>query len=586
MKIVIFSGGTGSVQLQTGLADFFGADKVDYTIITNLADNGLSTGVCRRVMDGKIMGPSDLRKNQMLRAKLLQSVDLDLYKFLDWRITSDASSVKSTILQKLHSLTLEYSIKKILLSGIEGFFSRPSALDIDYDDFSVSNIIYSGLAKQHGYSLDVAGKLFEQVLNIPEDSVISNTDEPMYLVATTESLYEIMDEGDIVNWDNPLDKIASCHFIDNRGQKVLPVMSEKSLKKIAEADLIIFSTGTQWSSLIPTYISAGFDKAIRESKAAKYLIMNCTQDKDVKGVSGDDMIKLLSRYLPLDQMNILSATDGDESLVPTFSPVNVRIIKEKLCDRWEKKHDPQKLVYTLFKDYYSCFLDNKTQVFDYDDTIVARGEADPDTSLQNIKLIRSINSYHDYTLWISTGNSVKAFKKGFTEMPVLADGGVNQYWITESGDVMFKECLDSSFIFSKDETDKLIDIITECGIDVSKVQIRGKVMMSIKPINPEYRHSLVILLTSVLPEYSVKATGRTTIDITKPNMSKAIALDKIFYTQFTFVGDEGYEGGNDYDMAMCPRCRFLYIKSVKDTYMYLTVLNHIIKDSRELIEWN
>lgn len=565
MKIVIFSGGTGSVQLQTGLHDVFKHETLDYTIITNLADNGLSTGVVRKVMDGEIMGPSDLRKNQMLRAKLLRSCDDDLLAFLDKRITMHVSQVETYLKTNIATLDEPYEIKSILEDGVNTFFAQSMAHKIDYDDFSVSNIIYAGLARKYNNSLDKAGELFEKVLNIPKDSVISNTDESMYLCATTESGHVIMDEGDIVSWNNPKDKIISCHFLDVHGKHVQPVMSKKSLDKIAEADLIIFSTGTQWSSLIPTYISEGFYEAIQASKAEKYLLMNATEDKDMKGVSGDEILDILSTHLPLDQINVIAASDGEPTLVPTKRDVYTTSLMEYA----QKKHNPSKLVYTIFHHYYSPYLQNQVQIFDYDDTIVARGEEMQEVSYNNIRMI---NDVKEKDIWISTGNTPKAIKRGFKNIDLLADGGVNLYRINEQGDAVFISCLDDKLIFTKNEIYDIIDSITNVGIDVSKIQVRGRVMISIKPIAPEYRQPVVILLTSLFPEYVVKSTGRTTIDIYKRGLSKTVATDKHFIKPFTFVGDEWYEGGNDYEMSKVERCTFLKIRDVRDTNMYLRIL--------------
>ena len=567
MKIVIFSGGTGSVQLQTGLYEVFGDAVLDYTIITNLADNGLSTGVVRKVMDGEIMGPSDLRKNQMLRAKLEKSCDEDTLRFLDQRITMRAEDVEMYLLTTIAQLDEGPDSKAILELGVRTFFEQPKAMQIDYDDFSVSNIIYAGLARQYANSLDIAGEMFERVLGIPKDSVISNTDQSMYLTATTESGYRIMDEGDIVSWNNPTDKIVSCSFIDVHGEPVVPVMNGKSLKAIAEADLIIFSTGTQWSSLIPTYISKGFREAIEASTASKYLIMNATEDKDMKGVSGDGILNILSDYLPLDKINIIAASNGLQTLIP----FEYETIKAPIVDTYTNKHDPRKLVLSIFNHYYDYQLANDVQVFDYDDTIVARGEQLKSISASNIRMINEIK---DKEVWISTGNTPKAIKRGFKRINLLADGGVNQYIINEQSDAVFVKCLDEKLIFTNNEIYDIIKNITNVGVDVSKIQVRGKVMISIKPIDPAYREPIVILLTSLFPEYVVKPTGRTTIDIYKPGMSKTVALDKLtaFANFFTFVGDEWQVGGNDYEMSLVPRCNFLRIKDVRDTNMYLRIL--------------
>ena len=64
-NIVIFSGGTGSIAIQEGLSLIYGNNNYNLDIIINAYDNGKSTGVCRKIFDNQILGPSDLRKNQM-----------------------------------------------------------------------------------------------------------------------------------------------------------------------------------------------------------------------------------------------------------------------------------------------------------------------------------------------------------------------------------------------------------------------------------------------------------------------------------------------------------------------------------------
>jgi 2-phospho-L-lactate transferase/gluconeogenesis factor (CofD/UPF0052 family) len=51
MKIVILSGGTGSIQLQRGIYSVFNgiSDGLDIKVLVNAYDNGLSTGLVRKV---------------------------------------------------------------------------------------------------------------------------------------------------------------------------------------------------------------------------------------------------------------------------------------------------------------------------------------------------------------------------------------------------------------------------------------------------------------------------------------------------------------------------------------------------------
>ena len=66
---------------------------------------------------------------------------------------------------------------------------------------------------------------------------------------------------------------------------------------IAEADIILFSSGTQWSSLIPTYMHTGLKEMLEKSRAKKYLIMNNIQDCDMKGIGATGLLGTVSRYI-------------------------------------------------------------------------------------------------------------------------------------------------------------------------------------------------------------------------------------------------------------------------------------------------
>ena len=73
-KVLIFAGGTGSIALQTGLHQLYG-NSLQVDVVISAYDNGKSTGECRKIFGGKILGPSDLRKNQLTQFKLYNGLD-------------------------------------------------------------------------------------------------------------------------------------------------------------------------------------------------------------------------------------------------------------------------------------------------------------------------------------------------------------------------------------------------------------------------------------------------------------------------------------------------------------------------------
>ena len=175
---------------------------------------------------------------------------------------------------------------------------------------------YSAAAAVNGYSLRLAGKDMAAFLGI-KDNVHVISDVSLCLKAETESGKIIGDEGEIVEWDNPDDKIASVMLFRD-GREYIPSVDEQTdltrvpaCKSIIEkADLIIFSSGTQWSSLIPSYMHSGLRKMLAASRAKKYVVMNNVEDRDMKGVSANDIVKIIGRHIPVDDVTAVVNLDA------------------------------------------------------------------------------------------------------------------------------------------------------------------------------------------------------------------------------------------------------------------------------------
>src|SRR6185312_1899105 len=75
---------------------------------------------------------------------------------------------------------------ELLQVAVEEYFKSPVALQIEYDDFSLANIIYAGLARANGNSLRTAAGLMARAMNIA-DSVLVNDDKSLFLGAITRS---------------------------------------------------------------------------------------------------------------------------------------------------------------------------------------------------------------------------------------------------------------------------------------------------------------------------------------------------------------------------------------------------------------
>lgn len=307
-KIIIFGGGSGLSQLLKGLKLF----PIDITAVVSVSDNGGSTLRLRK--DFNIPAVGDISKVLMA----MSNTDSDIINLMNYRFKQSKSLGN-------------HSIKNLLLTALldqKGNFT--SAIPV--------------LAKL----LDIEG----QVLPITEDNV--------ELVGITEENQKIYGETSITKCKKKINRIMY-------DKKIKP--NPEVLKAIAEADLIIFSSGSLLTSIIPNIISDEVVAAIKESKSPKLYICNLvTQPGETDDFKVSDHIKLLDEYLGVGTINMVLANNiaipqelvlkyaTEEQKDPVLldednlNKMNVRIIKDKIYTVEDNylRHDALKTAYLVF----------------------------------------------------------------------------------------------------------------------------------------------------------------------------------------------------------------------------------------------
>lgn len=523
MNVLIFSGGSGSDSLQKGLYNEY--PELDITVLTNAYDNGKSTGAIRQVFDGKILGPSDVRKNQA-RHYALENGEDEVFKFIEHRFTND--DPESYIAGYYEGLPQSEKLTRLYHIVEEYFKTSDKAYDIAYEDFSIGNIIYGFLAARFDNSLQRAADYMRQLLNIRQETVL-NSDESLFLQAVTESGRILRDEADIVDYENAEDKIVDIQFLTVDGDVVeSSFLDQRAIDAIHRADMIIFSTGTQWSSLIPTYKcrtanGESFAKIIDSAKAKKFFLVNGKPDKDMYGINGDGIIETVRQYFDIvDGTQIIS---GDTEIKPSIGHI---------ANLNGTKYEPNALAREIFWLYFNKPTHKDMFIFDWDDTVQGRKGSYSEFSHMN-KTRLPPNSV------IITGNShTKVDVKNLT---VYADGGVNKY-----NNGKFEKCLNDDAKISKETYSKVKEFMQKFGFNMSMLQNRADVCLSIKPIDDQYRKLMAESLRCCTDGLGVYITGNTTIDIMHPLNNKLIALkdvcDNIKFNNIFYVGDELTEGND------------------------------------------
>lgn len=563
-NIVIFSGGTGSVALQEGIAEVYGVDNINLDIIINAYDNGKSTGACRAVFGGRILGPSDLRKNHLTqfslqKAKALRdrsSRENSLYSLFECRISAkDKEEYYDKVCEILEKERGSVGDKDIyyLKSLLDCFFFedmhnriwRASLEKVSFEDFSIANIFYSASAAMSGYSLRLAGKDMAEFLGI-KDNVHLISDVNVYLEAMTESGYVIHDEGDIVQWDNPNDKIKSVRLIRN-GKEYIPSVDERtditkvrSCKSILEeADIILFSSGTQWSSLIPSYMHSGLRKILSLSRAKKYLIMNNVEDHDMQGVSADEIADIIGQNIPLDDITAVVNVDAVKGM---NSVSRIRSISGHIGSGLSR-HNPEKLITLIMNDYFGIQDFTGTFIYDLDGTLWNERENNKGKAVgnENMNLFKGI---------IHSGNNYEHVRDVFKFL--YHQDRVTEIY-SDFGNIHFNSKDYTIHVLSQDYIvgSEVVEELEKEPVFSGKIRTRGMgSVVTIKPlVNREvHLRNVQEILKTFDGKYEARISGYTSIDITvkdynKKTMMKEILKENNLRTDnVIFVGNETIDG--------------------------------------------
>ena len=335
LRVVLFSGGRGSRVLSKELIN---NPNISLTVAINGYDDGLSTGEVRRFL-GDSLGPSDFRKNASRLAGELRSCSAALIRLLDLRLpepcpTDDAlaalravgggaAASGSAIRLAVHDLatTLDPETRAAVARRLARFEQEmvSTGRPFSFSDCSVGNLVFAGSFLEQGRDFNAAVADYGAMLGLPGGIIENVTDgSNAYLVALDRHGQLLESEADIVD-ATARHHIDDIYLLDRPPQDLhavlgaAPVADKKRLlaaraaklalnprlaDRLAEADLIIYSPGTQHSSLFPSYLTQGLGAAIAKNLTAlKLLITNIQEDAEIPDSSAVDIIEKAVYYL-------------------------------------------------------------------------------------------------------------------------------------------------------------------------------------------------------------------------------------------------------------------------------------------------
>ena len=391
LNVAVINGGRGAATLIPALLSY---DAIQLTSIVNAYDDGKSTGEIRRFFG--MLGPSDLRKVQAL---MLGASDPDfaanqqLFRYR-YPIDCDRGAVLLEMLEFADGTRAELAgatitsphVRAALRVFVREFVEGLTIIEklvpdrLSFADCAVMNCIYAGAFLHFRRNIERATICISRLFQL-RGTVLPNSIEAKTLVALREDGEMLYCEADIVELRSNV-RIERIYLLDTLLDRVrfdpLSTADKRQFlerhhcfveatplvrQALAQADVIIYSSGTQHSSLYPTYLTDGLAQAIADNRnAQKVFVTNIGADYETPSYRASDYVLGAHRYLNLADARDYAMTElfdyvlintgrrkGDETYVEFDRANFAKIPLELVLGDFESaeapgRHDGNKLV--------------------------------------------------------------------------------------------------------------------------------------------------------------------------------------------------------------------------------------------------
>ena len=303
-KVVVFGGGTGLSYLLSGLKDF----PVDITAVIAVSDNGRSTGKLREEFHIPAVG--DIRKV----ITSLSTTEEDIKKMLEYRFETTS----------------------------------------DLNGHALGNLILTSL-------FNITGNLKDSIQDLCKLLDVKHKVLPLSEDATITLIAE-MTNGEIVEGESNITEHSGK--VKRLFYKKEPKVLDEVIEAIKEADMILLSMGSLYTSLIPHLLAKQVIEAFDHTKVPiVYLCNIVTQPGETDDFAVSDHVKLINQYLGKHKLDVVIASNSkiSQEMVekystleqkdpvkidyPVLANLNIELIEDDLLTIVDNtlKHNSQKL---------------------------------------------------------------------------------------------------------------------------------------------------------------------------------------------------------------------------------------------------
>lgn len=309
-KVVVLGGGTGLSVLLQGLKKI----PLDITAIVSVCDNGSSTGKLREEFKTPAVG--DIRRVLISLSETEPLVE----KLFNYRFST-------------------YS---------------------DLNGHAVGNLILTA-AKEITGNLSDGIEALSKVFNL-KGKVVPLTEDNVTLMAEMKDKTIVEGEKEISLSPKKIKKVF---------YKEAPVITPEAIKVIKNADAIILSMGSIFTSIIPNLINKEIIDAIDESNAKIIYVSNMvTQPGETDNFKVSDHVNLLNSYLGKRKVDVVLANNKkidknilekyqtseqkDQVLLDKENLKDITVIEDNyfIIDNGMVRHDALKVAFNIFVEVF------------------------------------------------------------------------------------------------------------------------------------------------------------------------------------------------------------------------------------------
>ncbi len=293
-KVVVLGGGTGSSTLLRGLKEF----PLDITAIVSVCDDGRSTGVLREEFNIPAVG--DIRR-VLVALSETEPLVMELFNY------------------RFHTTS-------------------------ELDGHTVGNLLLTASSEITG-NLSDGIEALSKVFNL-KGKVVPLTEDNVVLMGE-------MADGTIIEGEHNITENTDA--VKRVFYKEEPVPTREAIKALEEADLILLSMGSLFTSIIPNLICEEIVEAIdRSAGKIMYVCNMVTQPGETEDFKVSDHIRLINQYLGKRKVDVVIANDGiiDEDMAKRYESLEQKDPVE--LDREETEN----LVERLISDDYVTVKNN------------------------------------------------------------------------------------------------------------------------------------------------------------------------------------------------------------------------------------